>query len=97
MAARIRLTRHGGKKRPFYRIVAASNGAPRDGRFIEQLGIYDPTKNPALIKVNLEKLEGWVRKGALPTETVARLIKKAGLTPASRAAGSDRALSEGSR
>jgi small subunit ribosomal protein S16 len=97
MAARIRLTRHGSKKRPFYRIVAASSGAPRDGRFIEQLGIYDPTKNPAVIRVNLEKLDEWVRRGARPSDTVARLIKKAGFKKASAGAESDRALSEGSR
>ena len=97
MAARIRLTRHGGKKRPFYRIVAAAKDAPRDGRFIEQLGIYDPTKNPALIKVNLEKLDSWVRRGAQPTETVARLIKQAGSKKASAVSDSNRAVSEGTR
>lgn len=97
MAARIRLTRHGGKKRPFYRIVAAASGAPRDGRFIEQIGTYDPNKDPGLIKVNLEKLDGWVRRGAQPTETVARLIKKAGFKRAAAGSESNRALSEGSR
>jgi small subunit ribosomal protein S16 len=78
MATKIRLTRHGSKKRPFYRIVAASTGAPRDGRFIEQLGHYDPTHDPAKINIQLDKLERWMRRGAQPTETVARLMKKAG-------------------
>lgn len=85
MATRIRLTRHGSKKHPFYRVVAASTEAPRDGRFIEQLGHYDPTPNPAVINLKLDKIEAWVRRGALPTPTVARLMKKAGwkgLTPA---------------
>jgi len=91
MATRIRLTRHGSKKKPFYRVVAASTAAPRDGRFIEQLGHYDPTQNPAVINLKLDKIETWVRRGALPTETVARLMKKAGwkgLTPTAAAPGS---------
>jgi small subunit ribosomal protein S16 len=91
MATKIRLTRHGSKKRPFYRIVAAPNTAPRDGRFIEQIGFYDPTKDPAVIKLHLDKLETWMRRGAQPTETVARLIKKAGwkMGVASRSAASE--------
>lgn len=95
MATRIRLTRHGSKKRPFYRIVAASIGAPRDGRFIEQLGHYDPTRNPATIKLNLEKLETWIRHGARPSETVARLMKKVGWKGLAPAAEPARTSSEG--
>ena len=78
MATRIRLTRHGSKKRPFYRIVAASIGAPRDGRFLEQLGHYDPTKEPIVLTLHLDKLETGIRRGARPTDTVSRLMKKAG-------------------
>jgi small subunit ribosomal protein S16 len=87
MAARIRLSRHGSKKRPFYRIVAASSESPRDGRFIEQLGYYDPTRNPAVINFHRDKLEAWLRNGAQPSVTVARLIKRAGVaTVASKSA-----------
>lgn len=78
MAARIRMTRHGSKKKPFYRIVAAPSESPRDGRFIEQLGHYDPTRNPAVIHLDMERVEVWIRNGALPSPTVSRLIKKAG-------------------
>ena len=78
MAARIRLSRHGTKKRPFYRIVAASKEKPRDGRFLEQLGYYDPTRNPADLNIKMEQLEAWIRKGATPSATVLRLMKKAG-------------------
>jgi small subunit ribosomal protein S16 len=78
MAATIRLARHGTKKRPFYRIVAASKEAPRDGRFLEQLGHYDPTRVPADLKIHMEKLESWIRKGAIPSPTVLRLMKRAG-------------------
>lgn len=85
MPVRIRLTRHGRKKRPFYRIVVASSEAPRDGRFIEQVGIYDPCQHPALVKFKQERLELWLRRGAKPTETVAQLIRKAGAQPAAAA------------
>lgn len=78
MAARIRLARHGTKKRPFYRIVAASKEKPRDGRFLERLGHYDPTREPAEIRLDLERVEAWIRKGATPTPTVLRLMKKSG-------------------
>jgi small subunit ribosomal protein S16 len=89
------MTRHGSKKRPFYRIVAASTAAPRDGRFIEQLGHYDPTKNPAVISLRLDKLESWIRKGARPSETVNRLMKKAGWKGLPPSAEPARAASEG--
>ncbi|HZR84364.1 MAG TPA: 30S ribosomal protein S16 [Candidatus Binatia bacterium] len=95
MATRIRLTRHGSKKRPFYRIVAASTEAPRDGRFIEQLGHYDPTKNPAVVSLHLEKLEAWIRRGARPSETVNRLMRKAGWKGVAPTAEPARASSEG--
>ena len=75
---KIRLARHGAKKRPFYRIVAADSRSPRDGRFLERLGSYDPTRNPALIEIKQDRLAEWLKNGAQPTETVARLIKKAG-------------------
>jgi small subunit ribosomal protein S16 len=79
---KIRLARHGAKKRPFYRIVVADSRSPRDGRFIDQVGFYDPTKNPAVIQLKKEKIEEWLQHGAQPTETVAQLIKKAGQTSA---------------
>ena len=87
MATRIRMTRHGSKKRPFYRIVAASTGAPRDGRFIEQLGHYDPTKTPVDVKLDLARLSDWIAKGAQPSDTVLRLLKKAGWKRGQVAAG----------
>ena len=78
MAATIRLSRHGTKKRPFYRIVAASKEAPRDGRFLEQLGHYDPTREPANVEIHMDKVTSWIQKGATPSATVLRLMKKAG-------------------
>ena len=78
---KIRLARHGAKKRPFYRIVAADSRSPRDGRFIEQLGFYDPTKDPAVVQLKTDKLKKWLQNGAQPTDTVARLIHKAGQEP----------------
>ena len=74
---KIRLARHGAKKRPFYRIVAADSRSPRDGRFLERLGSYDPTREPALIELKQDRLAEWLKNGAQPTETVAQLIKKA--------------------
>lgn len=78
---KIRLARHGAKKRPFYRIVAADARAPRDGRFLERLGSYDPTREPAAIVIKHDKLQRWLQQGARPTRTVARLIKTAGSAP----------------
>ena len=80
---KIRLARHGAKKRPFYRIVAADSRAPRDGRFLERLGSYDPTQEPALIEIKQDRLAKWLKNGAQPTGTVARLIKKARNAPES--------------
>lgn len=79
MATKIRLARAGAKKRPFYQIVVADERCRRDGRFIENVGTYDPTKNPAVIKLNNEKAAAWLEKGAQPTETVRQILKNAGL------------------
>ena len=75
MAVRIRLTRKGAKKKPFYRIVAADSEAPRDGRFLEVLGTYDPLKEPAEVKVDNEALQKWLDLGATASDTVASLLK----------------------
>ena len=72
---KLRLTRMGAKKKPFYRIVAADSRVQRDGRWIEQLGYYDPMKDPFVVKVDLERVDYWLSVGAQPTDTVARLIK----------------------
>jgi len=79
MAVKIRLTRLGKKKSPFYRVVVADARSPRDGRFIEELGYYDPTTNPATVKIDVEKAAEWVKNGAQPTDTVRALLKKSGL------------------
>lgn len=79
MAVKIRLKRVGAKKAPFYRVVVADSRYPRNGRFIEELGYYNPLKNPVEINVDIEKAKAWVEKGAQPTETVKSLLKKAGL------------------
>ena len=73
---KIRLARHGKKKKPFYRIVVADERSPRDGRYIELIGTYDPLQNPAGVQIKKERLEKWLQNGAQPTDTVARLIKK---------------------
>ncbi len=74
MAVKIRLARAGAKKAPFYRVVAADSRAPRDGRFIEILGRYNPRTDPSTIELNVEKIDAWIAKGAQPSETVARLL-----------------------
>ncbi len=76
MAVRIRLTRKGRKKQPFYRIIVADSQAPRDGKFLDIVGTYDPMQNPAVVKIDNEKLDSWMKKGARPTETVESLIRK---------------------
>ena len=78
MAIKIRLTRHGRKKKPFYRVVAANSEAPRDGKFLEILGTYDPLKDPVEFKVDSTKLDKWLNLGAKPTNTVRSLLKRAG-------------------
>jgi len=79
LAVRIRLRRMGAKKRPFYRMVVADARSPRDGRFIESLGQYNPIEKPASVKVNEERIYYWLKQGALPTETVNSLLQKIGL------------------
>ncbi len=86
MAVTIRLTRMGAKKKPFYRLVVADSRFPRDGRFIEVVGTYDPNPNPPTIRVNQEKVDSWLKRGAHPTSTVKSLLKKAGLFGAQAAA-----------
>ena len=73
---KIRLRRMGAKKAPFYRIVVADSRFPRDGRFIEELGTYDPKAEPSAVKVDAEKVKEWIKNGAQPTETIRRLLKK---------------------
>ena len=77
MAVKIRLRRMGAKKAPFYRVVVADSRFPRDGRFIEEIGYYNPLTDPADIKINAEKATKWINNGAQPTETVRTLLKKA--------------------
>lgn len=72
----IRLTRLGAKKRPFYRVIVAEKRSKRDGRFVEMLGYYDPCHNPADIKLNRERLDYWIERGAQPSETVRNLMKR---------------------
>ncbi|HMM70180.1 MAG TPA: 30S ribosomal protein S16 [Gudongella oleilytica] len=79
MAVKIRLKRMGAKKTPFYRIVVADSRSPRDGRFIEEIGYYNPLTEPKTIKVDSEKAEKWLKNGAKPTETVEKLFKDSGL------------------
>ncbi|MBR4759325.1 MAG: 30S ribosomal protein S16 [Lachnospiraceae bacterium] len=76
---KIRLKRMGQKKSPFYRIVVADGRAPRDGRFIEEIGYYDPNQEPSVVKVNEEAAKKWLADGAQPTDVVARLFKQAGI------------------
>ncbi|MBE5948313.1 MAG: 30S ribosomal protein S16 [Lachnospiraceae bacterium] len=76
---KMRLRRMGQKKAPFYRIIVADSRSPRDGRFIEEIGIYDPTKEPSVIQVNEELAKKWLANGAQPTEQVAKILKIAGI------------------
>ena len=76
MAVKLRLRRMGAKKAPFYRIVVADSRYPRDGRFIEEIGVYDPTREPSVIKIDAEKAKKWIANGAQPTDTVRALMKK---------------------
>lgn len=77
MSVKIRLSRHGAKKKPYYRIVVSDSRSPRDGKFIEQVGSYDPKAASSGVKINKEKVEKWLKQGARPTQTVSELIKKA--------------------
>ena len=78
MAVKIRLARHGAKKRPFYRIVAADSEAPRDGKYLENLGTYNPLLEPEEVTVKTERIKHWMEKGATPTATVKNILKKKG-------------------
>lgn len=80
MAVKIRLRRMGAKKAPFYRVVVADSRYPRDGRFIEEVGTYNPMTNPAEIKIDAEKVQKWISTGAQPTDSVKALLKKSGIT-----------------
>ena len=79
MGVRIRLARHGTKKKPFYRIVVADGESPRDGKFLEKVGTYDPLKDPAEVNLNQDRIKYWIDKGAIPSDTVKSLFKKEGL------------------
>ena len=79
MAVKIRLRRMGAKKAPFYRVVVADSRSPRDGRFFEEIGYYNPVSEPAQIKINEEKANKWLQNGAQPTDVVKKLFVKAGL------------------
>jgi len=79
MAVKIRLRRMGAKKAPFYRVIVADSRSPRDGRFVEEIGYYNPLTEPAVIKIDEEKAVKWVKNGAQPTEIVKRLFEKAGI------------------
>ena len=79
MAVKIRLKRMGAKKAPFYRVIVADSRSPRDGRCIDEIGYYDPTKDPSVIKIDAEKANKWIANGAQPTETVDKLLKIAGV------------------
>lgn len=86
MSVKIRLKRMGAKKKPFYRVVVADSRAPRDGKFIEELGYYNPMKEPVEIKIDAEKAQKWLANGAQPTDTVRNLLKKANIVkPAAEA------------
>ena len=79
MSVKIRLKRGGAKKNPFYRIVVADSRFPRDGRFVEQLGYYDPETDPATVKIDEDKTVAWLKDGALPSDTVRSILKKEGI------------------
>ncbi len=79
MAVKIRLRRMGGKKAPFYRVIVADSKSPRDGRCIEEIGTFDPMKNPAVVNIDAEKAQQWLRNGAQPTDTVKALLKQNGI------------------
>jgi small subunit ribosomal protein S16 len=78
MPVKIRLARHGAKKRPFYRIVVANSESPRDGRFLETVGTYNPLSDPAQVVLKGDRIRHWIQQGAIPTDTVRSLLKKQG-------------------
>ena len=79
MAVKIRLARHGAKKRPFYRIVAADSDSPRDGRFLERLGTYNPLHDPAQVILDADRVKYWISQGATPSDTVKTILKREGV------------------
>jgi small subunit ribosomal protein S16 len=79
MAVKIRLARHGAKKRPFYRIVAADSESPRDGRFLERLGTYNPLQDPVAVVLNTDRIKYWIGQGAIPSDTVKSILKREGV------------------
>ncbi|MBR5738831.1 MAG: 30S ribosomal protein S16 [Lachnospiraceae bacterium] len=79
MAVKMRLKRMGKKKAPYYRVVVADSRSPRDGRFIEEIGIYDPNTEPSTVKIDADAAKKWLASGAQPTETVGKLLKQAGI------------------
>lgn len=79
MPVKIRLARHGAKKRPYYRIVVADSECPRDGRFLEKVGTYNPLLDPAEVTLNTDRVQYWLQQGATPTDTVKSLLKKQGV------------------
>lgn len=79
MAVKIRLKRMGYKKHPIYRVVVADSRSPRDGKFIEEIGSFDPNQEPSLVKIDEESAKKWLNNGAQPTDTVAKLLKQAGI------------------
>jgi small subunit ribosomal protein S16 len=82
MPVKVRLTRKGAKKRPFYRIVAADSEAPRDGRFLELLGYYDPLQDPAYVSLDEDKVKKWIQRGATISESVGSILRKRGVSMA---------------
>ena len=79
MAVKIRLARHGAKKSPFYRIVVADSESPRDGRFLENVGTYNPLQNPAEVSLKTDRVHYWLQQGAIPTDTVKSILKREGV------------------
>ena len=79
MAVKIRLARHGAKKKPFYRIVVADVECPRDGRYLENVGTYNPLRNPAEVTLKTDRVHYWLQQGAIPTDTVRNILKKEGV------------------
>jgi small subunit ribosomal protein S16 len=84
MSVRVRLTRVGGKKNPFWRVVVSDQRSPRDGRFIETIGHYNPRTEPIELNIDADKATAWLAKGAQPSDTVARLLRSAGILPAEK-------------
>ena len=76
MSVKLRLSRAGAKKKAFYRVVVSDTRSPRDGRFIEQVGIYDPTSQPPVVKLKAERIQHWIKNGAVPTRTVAEILHR---------------------